>query len=82
MNNFTNSYQFDETPAYKSLAKDFADAKMAERELVHAKRIIWLLLKQIGEPVVVDSITLLSVPEDAEVVTEQDHAGYFTLTAK
>ena len=56
---------------------------MAERELVQMKKVVWLLLKQIGGPVVIDRAILISVPADAEIYQHREPYGdSVTLEAK
>ncbi len=67
-----------------SLAEDYGRAKMAERELKEMRKVVWLLLKQIGEPVLIDRTSLLQVPEDAEILEmfQSNEYGCVTLQAK
>lgn len=65
----------------RSLEADYARAKAAERELQQARKVIWLLLRQIGEPVVIDEVTLLAITEDVRTTYVKDPAGFITLSA-
>ncbi len=76
--------QWEGADGLKKLSEDYSRAKMAEKELVQMKKVVWLLLKQIGEPVIIDKVTLLQVPEDFQINEEFDPAmhDFITMTAK
>lgn len=72
--------EWDGAKRLQELSQDYARAKAAERELVQMRKVMWLLLKTIGEPVVVDRASLLGVPDDAEICEVNDN-GTVTLQA-
>lgn len=67
----------------QELSRDYAEAKTAQKELVQTRKIVWLLLTLLKEPVVIDAATLSTIPDDFEIY-EISHPcpGTITLEAK
>lgn len=75
--------EWDGAKAVQDMAADYSKAKMAEQELRQLRKVVWLLLKQIGEPVTIDKISLLQVPEDARILEMfEPSEGYDYVTLK
>ena len=67
---------------YISLQLDYSNAKQAQRELSIANKVIWLLLRKLGEPFVIDDVSIEQVPIDAVVnMIRSDASMCITLEA-
>jgi len=67
----------------RKLSDDYARAKAAQKELEQMKKVVWILLRQIGEPVTIDKTSLVGVPDDADIYEQIDsRSGFVTLSAR